>query len=443
MIPPLLAMVGVLVVLGGLIGGLRLWQCCALPPAELTRKLVHVSMGLVTLTFPWLFAEAWPVLTLAGLSVAGLLALRSVRALREQFGSVLGGVGRVSLGEVYFPTAVAVLFVLYQREYHQPPERRLVFYCVPVLLLTVADAVAALIGIGYGRYKYPTADGSKSFEGSIAFFTCAFFCVHVPLLLGTDTGRAETLLIALLLAWLATLFESIAWNGLDNLVLPLVSFLLLKMDLSLTVDELVARLGIVALLTALLLAYQPRTTLAGSAVAGAFLVGYISWSLGGWHWLLPPLIVFLSYTLLSSRLESNRRRIHNIHAVVAVASGGMIWLFLFKILQRPDFLLAYFLAYAAQLAIIAYIRLRRFTPRLPGSLVLTVGVLKGWLCLFLPYWFLEGTTHGLVLGLVGVTAAALVFSWTQPGLDDCPADTLRWVRQALCAWLASGLGMSA
>ncbi len=328
MIPPPLAMAGVLAVLGGLVGGLRLAQRFLDIHPELTRKLVHVCMGLVTLTFPWVFDETWPVTTLAVLAVAALLALRLVGALRERFGSVLGGVGRVSLGEVYFPTAVAVLFWLYRREPRDPPERALVLYCVPLLLLTLADAVAALIGLAYGRHKYATADGFKSFEGSTAFFTCAFFCVHVPLLLGTDTGRAESLLIAVLLAWLATLFESIAWNGLDNLALPLVSFLILRMDLGLSVEDLMMRLGVTAALTALLLLYQPRTTLAGSAVAGAFLVGYIAWTLGGWPWVLAPLMVFLSYTLLSPWVPANRRRIHNIHAVVAVASGGMTWLLL-------------------------------------------------------------------------------------------------------------------
>ena len=59
-------------------------------------------------------------------------------------------------------------------------------------------------------------------------------------------------------------------------------------------------------------------------------------ALGGWHWLLAPLVVFLSYTLLSSRTQGNRLRIHNIHAVIAVASGGMIWLFLFAILDRKS-----------------------------------------------------------------------------------------------------------
>jgi phytol kinase len=441
MIPPLLAMAGVLAVLGGLIGGLRLWQSFASPPAELTRKLVHVGMGLVTLSFPWLFDEAWPVLTLAGTSVALLLALRLVRALKRRFGGVLGGINRVSLGEIYFPIAVAILFVLYLGGGTAAPEIRLVLYCIPVLLLTVADAVAALVGIAYGRFKYPTADGSKTFEGSIAFFTSAFFCVHVPLLLYTSTGRAETLLIALLLAWLATLFESVSWNGLDNLILPLVSYLLLRLDLGMTVEELVARLGITAALTVLLVAYQPRTTLAGSAVAGAFLVGYISWALGGWHWLVAPLVVFLTYTLLASHEPANRRRIHNVHAVLGVCGGGLAWLLLSKLLDRPDYLLPYTLTYAAQLAMIGLVRLRRHYPNLPGVIVLLVCVAKGWLCLFVPYLLAERTTHGLAVGALGVAAAVLAFYWTQPGLDDCPSDTPRWLRQALCAWFVSLLGL--
>src|SRR5437868_3151074 len=123
MVNPWPAMALVLAVLGGLLVGLRLVQRVASPHPELTRKLVHMGMGLVTLTFPWLFDEAWPVLTLAGLSVVLLLSLRLVKVLRSGLGSVLGGVGRESsLGEVYFPVAVAVLFVLYLYDNNSHPE---------------------------------------------------------------------------------------------------------------------------------------------------------------------------------------------------------------------------------------------------------------------------------------------------------------------------------
>src|SRR5439155_15297069 len=73
---PWLGMGSVLAVLGALLAGLRLWQRRTAPHPELVRKLLHMGMGLVTLTFPWVFDTAWPVLLLASASVLGLLALR-------------------------------------------------------------------------------------------------------------------------------------------------------------------------------------------------------------------------------------------------------------------------------------------------------------------------------------------------------------------------------
>jgi phytol kinase len=313
------------------------------------------------------------------------------------------------------------------------------------LLLTLADAAAALIGVSYGRWRYTTADGQKSAEGSFAFFTCAFFIVHVPLLLWTDTGRTETLLIALLLAWLATMFEAIAWSGLDNLILPLVSFLLLKIYLPMPVADLGNRLIVSILLMAFLYVFRDRTTLAGSALLGAFVVGYISWALGGWRWLLAPVILFLSYTLFSRRRLPTDGPGHNVHAVICVASAGLSWLFIAKTFSLPKLIFPYTLAFAAHLAIIAVSRLKARCPKLPGAILLGLCIAQGWLFLFVPYLLAEGFTASTLLetciGLVGVTVAAVAFYWTQPGMDDCPADTPRWLRQATDAALGSMVGV--
>jgi phytol kinase len=449
MMSPWLGMALVLGTLGGLFAGLRLYQRRAAPHPELVRKLLHMGMGLVTLAFPWMFDEAWPVLVMAALSILGLVSLRLVQSLRVGLGDVVGAVKRTSLGEIYFPVAVTALFLLYLDEDPQPANRRVVLYCVPVLLLALADAAAALVGIGYGRWRYATADGEKSVEGSIAFFTLAFFCVHVPVLLFTSTDKAETLLIALLLAWLAMMFEAIAWRGLDNLVLPLVSFLLLKIYLDADVEDLRQRLGITAILTVFLVCFQHRSTLVGSAVLGAFLVGYISWALGGWQWLLAPLVLFVTYTLLSPRTEENSRRIHNIHAVVCVASAGMIWLFLAVIMERPEFLLPYTTAYAGHLAIIGIARLKFDKRNIPDSALVGLCVVKGWLLQFAPYFAAEAWTESLTdvkmegafVALAGAALAACVFYFTQPGLDDCPLDTPRWLRQGCAAGLGSAVGV--
>jgi len=91
----------------------------------------------------------------------------------------------------------------------------------------------------------------------------------VPLRLGTDTDLTATLLIALLLAWLATLFESIAWKGLETSCAA-GRFCCSILNLILTVAILVARFGSRPV-DGSGCCVPSRTTLAGSAVAGAFL----------------------------------------------------------------------------------------------------------------------------------------------------------------------------
>src|SRR2546423_1176966 len=85
--------------------------------------------------------------------------------------------------------------------------------------------------------------------------------VAALLLFSEKTSRLETLLIGLLLAWVTMMFEAIAWGGLDNLALPLVSYLLLRAYLELSVDRLLLRLAVTAGLTAFALLYYRRSTL--------------------------------------------------------------------------------------------------------------------------------------------------------------------------------------
>jgi phytol kinase len=446
---PWLGMALVLGTLAVLMAALRCWQGYGTPHPELIRKLLHIGMGSVTLAFPWLFDREWPIIVLGVLSVGGMVALRLVKGLKTSLGTVVSGVSRVSLGEIYFPLAVAILFLLYLHDNDPSPARRTLLYCIPLLLLTLADAVAALIGINYGKLRYATSDGQKSTEGSLAFFLCAFLCTHIPLLLWGGVGRPETLLIAVLLAWLAAMFEAIAWAGLDNLALPLISYLLLKIYLPLPVQELEYRLAITAVMMVFVLFFRYQTTLQGSAVLGAVLVGYISWALGGERWVLAPLVLFVSYTLLSPRTEINSRRIHNIHAVVCVASAGLIWLFLYRILGddalEGRFRYLFTLSFAAHLAIIGIARLRYDYPRLSAWSLLVICVVQAWLLIFLPYVLVEQfrpvVLRWSLFALPAVAVAALGFYWTQPHIDNCPSDTPRWLRQAANAGLGSVLGL--
>lgn len=67
--PPLLLnglkIVAVILCTAGLMAGLAVYQRRRSPHPEWVRKLMHMGSGLIALSLPWLFSEAWPVIVLA------------------------------------------------------------------------------------------------------------------------------------------------------------------------------------------------------------------------------------------------------------------------------------------------------------------------------------------------------------------------------------------
>lgn len=253
MLHPLIGMSLVFAVFGAMLAALRWYQHRREPHPEVARKLMHVGMGLVTLSLPWLFAEAWPALALAALIVVFLIVLRVSHRLRQTLGGVLCGVERRSLGEIYFAASAAILFALAKDD--------AILFCVPMLILTLADAAGALIGLRYGAWRYPTPDGEKSVEGSTAFFVVTFLSASVPLLL-TGVGPVESLLSAATLGLLLTIVEAMAWRGLDNLFIPLGGFVILNSLLLMDAEALAKHLALALLLVITTAAVKrPRGTL--------------------------------------------------------------------------------------------------------------------------------------------------------------------------------------
>lgn len=210
-----------LAMLAILMCGLSLYQRWRSISPEMSRGLFHIGGGLTTLAFPWIFAEAWPVVLLTLITVLSLLALKYIRTFKGNLGSVLYRIDRKSFGEVYFPLSVCLVFVF--------AHGNALLFIIPVLILTLADPAAALIGSRYGRLRYVTIKGQKSVEGSAAFFVVAFPCVFIPLLLFTAMSPVIAALISTIVGLLAMMAEAIAWEGLDDLFIPLVSILLLEM----------------------------------------------------------------------------------------------------------------------------------------------------------------------------------------------------------------------
>lgn len=462
--PAWLSIALVLMTLGGVVATLHQWQRRASPNPELVRKLLHIPMGLMTLSFPWLFDAVLPVLVVGSLAIATLLALRYYAPLASRFGQVLGGVKRRSWGEIYFPISVMLLFAL-------TPQQPLLF-CIPILILTIADAVAALIGTYYGHYRYTATEGQKSAEGSIGFFTATFLSVHIPLLLFSSTGRAESVLIGLILGLLVMLLEAIAWQGLDNLLIPLGSFLLLTTHLEMDLAALGVHLAVVIGLSLLVWSWHDRTTLNDSALLGAILVGYFCWAIGGWPWLIAPLTLLISYPFLIYRVfplqaslsasEQQRmewlpveldpgqapwnpphwQRVHNVHAVLSVTTAGLVWLFMYRLTNAPGLIYPYTLAFAANLAIIGIAGLPgdRYWSRDRVQWV-AVYALMSWLLLYTPVVVMDAFSQPAVVragvGLVSISGVAIAYYVIQPRLRHQDSSTSQWICRIFYTLLGS------
>ena len=348
---------------------------------EVSRKAAHIGSGLLACSFPWAFSSPLTVTVLcAGFGGLVLVAKR--------FGQLQGvhGVDRESHGAVLFPVIIALLFWMTAGD----P----LLFSVPILVLTVSDAVAALIGKGYGAFHYKALGEQRSFEGSLAFFIVTFVAVHVPLLLTEETGRLDSVLIAVLIAVLATCVEAISVRGLDNLFIPMIVAYGLANFLDYTSAEIVARsYALVACGAFCILARRLGYLTHTGAIAG-FLVLYAAFSLGGLPFVMPMVgffcAIFILTFLLSRQAPVEPVGLSRVvQAMVVEAFLVMTW----ENHSEPEIHLAYLAALSGTSALVM--------GRLGGHL----GALKGL-----------GAQSTLFAGVLGALIPSCIGSyyWTGP-----------------------------
>lgn len=235
--------------------------------------------------------------------------------------------------------------------------------------------------------------------------------------------------------------EGSAWRGLDNVFIPIGGFFLLRAYLELDAAALALRLAVIAGLAALVLVRRTQTTLEDSALLAGVLIGYVTWAIAGWRWLVPPAIVFVAYTWLSPPTAENSRRVHAPYAILSVCGPGLAWLAAFNWSGRADLYYPYTLAFASQLALIGIARIAFERPQRPLPAIVLLCVARGSLLLLPPFVLLTGGTMRALLlavaGVGGVLSAAVAFAALEPDVRHCRLDGPRWLRQAGCAALGS------
>ena len=164
-------------------------------------------------------------------------------------------------------------------------------YFIAVLVLTVADSLAAVLGSTYKKKIYTVETHSKSLEGSAVFFLATFLIVHIPLLLMMDMDRLSTIMIALQVALVVTCLEAICLNGFDNVLIPIGTYYLLLKLLPVGPEaiawQIMWQLIIIAILYYIALRFH-FLSISGAIAGQLFLYG--AFVFGGPNWMIVPLI---------------------------------------------------------------------------------------------------------------------------------------------------------
>lgn len=174
--------------------------------SEVGRKFVHITVG--SFVAFWPFFLTWNQIRL--LSLGFIIAV----VLSKTFNifSAMHSVQRPTYGEFFFALVVGILtFITHSKA----------IYAAALLQMSVADGMAAIVGVEYGmkqeRLKYHVFGHAKTIIG-----TATFFVISAAILFGysADTMRLAWYYVPLIAA-AATAIENIGIYGLDNLLAPL------------------------------------------------------------------------------------------------------------------------------------------------------------------------------------------------------------------------------
>ena len=182
------------------------------------RRLFHAGCGISIATSYLLFFQRHQFVTVIGAAASLLYLLEQIRINYPKYSDKISFFNRYllraeeSLRESSaFPYVMAVLLTIIT--FPRP------IAIAAIYSLAIADPLAAITGIRFGRHK--VFGSRKSWEGSLAFFLGTLICVGLTLLFFIPADVGEILTAAVWTAAWAAVFELLPIKIDDNLTLPI------------------------------------------------------------------------------------------------------------------------------------------------------------------------------------------------------------------------------
>ncbi len=258
---------------------------------EATRKFVHIAVGILVASTPFLLQSMWPMVILGT-----LFSVVNYVAVKRHLLTGMHGLERQTMGTVFYPMSFTILVLLLWQQ------NKMILF-VAMMIMAVADAVAAIVG---ENVKHPIELDlgleKKTVQGSLAMLATTFVIVSASLLLFPHSLSADVYRIlwySYVVAIIATGLELVSVNGSDNLTVPLGSaFALYYLLTASTYDAFYFTLGVALAFLIAVFSYKLRL-LTVSGMVGTFLLGVLVFGVGRWSFGVPILVFFFLSSLLS------------------------------------------------------------------------------------------------------------------------------------------------
>ncbi|MBN1465599.1 DUF92 domain-containing protein [candidate division KSB1 bacterium] len=319
-------------------------------PPETTRKIVHVVVGVMVATTPFVLHSMWPMVILGV-----LFAVIDFFAVRRGILNGMHGTRRHTYGTVFYPISFVILTVTLW-------DNHKLILVTAMLIMAISDAVAAIVG---ERAKKPIVlqlgPETKSVQGSAAMLLTTFLLVIISCQAAVSLGYydlslARIVWIAAIVGIMAMASEVISMQGSDNLTVPLASaFAMFYLLTESPHDGLIFTLGMCLALVIALVSYRLHFLDGGGAVA-LLLLGTLVFGVGRWTFSVPILAFFILSSLLSKMGKRRKTKLQSVFeksgrrdAAQVLANGGVagLLLILWYFLQRDYFYVLYVASLAA------------------------------------------------------------------------------------------------
>jgi dolichol kinase len=183
---------------------------------EYLRKFLHITSGTFIAFWPWLVG--WGAIQLLAIGMLGVM-------LGGRYFGILkyhGRIHRVTYGDIIFAVAILISSFIAGNK---------VFFALAILEVALADGLAAVVGISYGKqWGYKVFGYKKTVVGTMVFWIVSIAILTGGLLAAHNLfSFRDYYYLLLLLPPVLTILENLAVVGIDNLIIPLVTIAALRL----------------------------------------------------------------------------------------------------------------------------------------------------------------------------------------------------------------------